>query len=146
MKKPAVKRKKPCRKDWSPHLYRYTVRVLEVVDGDSIKVDFDFGYDRNDREALLRLFNFNSNEMKDKDPEKQAKAVKAQKLLARLCPVGSVLMIVTEYDRNEKFGRFMGWVYNDPTVPAIPENSVNTAMIKSGLASQWDGSGSRPTV
>lgn len=144
MKKPAVRKKKLCRKDWNQHLYRYTVKVLEVTDGDSIKVDFDFGYDLNENEKLLRLFGINTDEMKDEDPAIRLKAVAAQKKLARLCPVGSVLLVVTEYDREEKYGRFMGWVYNNPSQPLIPENSVNMQMVRAGHARVWDGKGPRP--
>lgn len=146
MKKPAVKRNKPCRKDWSQHLYRYTVKVLEVVDGDSIQIDFDFGYDLNEKEKLIRLFGINTDEMKDKDPAIKLKAQAAKKYLARLCPKGSVLLVVTEYDREEKYGRFMGWIYNDPTLPLIKENSVNMQMVKAGHAREWDGKGPRPTT
>lgn len=141
---PTQRKKKPVRRDWNPHLYRYTVQVLEVEDGDSIQVDFDFGYDRNDRKALLRLFGTNSSEMKDKDPAVRLKAEAAKRKLARLCPKGSVLLVVTEYDRNEKYGRFMGWVYNDPALPIVRENSVNMQMVKSGHARLWDGKGLRP--
>lgn len=144
MKKTVVRKKKPCRKDWSEHLYRYTVKVLEVIDGDSIKIDFDFGYDLNENEKLLRLFGINTDEMKDKDPAIQLKAVAAKKKLAKLCPVGSVLLVITEYDREEKYGRFMGWVYNDPSLPLVAENSVNMQMVRAGHARVWDGKGPRP--
>lgn len=141
-KKPRVV--KPCRKDWNQHLYRYTVKVLEVEDGDSIKIDFDFGYDLNVNEKILRLFGVNADEMKDKDPAIRAKAVKAQKYLKKLCPVGSVLLVVTEYDRSEKYGRFMGWVYNNPALPLVQANSVNMQMVRANHARLWDGKGPRP--
>jgi endonuclease YncB( thermonuclease family) len=93
----------------------------------------------------LRLFGLNAPELKT--PEGKI----AQKYLAQLIPIGQKVVILTERDKQEKYGRWLATIMKpmEPSKTASaasvgPGMNVNLALISSGNAKPWDGKGSRP--
>ena len=114
--------------------------VLEVHDGDSVRVRADLGW-RVEIETMVRIDGINAAELST--PAGKA----AQAYLAGILPVGSPVTIVSKklLGSFEKYGRVLGAVTFQPPVrtPAVA-GDVATAMLAAGQAAPWDGSGVKP--
>ena len=81
-------------------MYTYNATVIRVVDGDTVDVTIDLGFDVS-LAARFRLFGLNA-------PEKwtvEGKLSAAR--LSELLPVGSEVVVKSEKDRREKYGRYL---------------------------------------
>jgi len=87
-------------------MYQYYVRKVEnVVDGDTIDVLIDLGFDIL-FSSRVRLAGIDTPESRTKDLKE--KALKDAK---------SVVIKTEKMDSSEKYGRILGWIYvNDDTV------------------------------
>lgn len=131
--------RKTTRKQWEDQVYRYTAEVIEAHDGDTLRVNFDYGFGIIDQNKLLRLAGIQAPELKDPGGKE------ARDYLAKLCKPGSIVLVQTIYDKMEKYGRFFGYVWHMPGYGQLGENSsVNRLMIQAGHAVAWDGKGRRP--
>lgn len=109
-------------------MYHYRAAVLKVVDGDTVHLDCDLGFDIR-REDSFRLAHIDAPEMST--PE----GVAAKQWLAdQLAAMGGVIEITTLKDRREKFGRFLCEIWHsDPPV------MLNLEMIEAGHAVAYEG-------
>lgn len=114
-------------------MWEYRATVVKVVDADTVDLLVDLGL-HVQKKARIRLLGLNAHE---KGTE-QGKAATAW--LRDLLPVGADVVVRTEKDKTEKFGRWLGTV----TLPSRTD-SVNTLLIDAGHAVPWDGKGVRPT-
>jgi micrococcal nuclease len=111
-------------------LYEYRAIVKRWVDADTIVVDIDLGFRHWMHDEHLRLIGINA-------PDKQPAKREATAIANRLCPVGSYVIIRTEKDRQEKFGRWLATV-------TAGERNINELLVQAGAAVPWDGTGVRP--
>lgn len=89
-------------------MYQYKCTILRIVDGDTVDIRVDLGF-RLAMEMRVRLFGINA-------PEMNVPAGKlAKEHLAELMPLGTELIVATEKDRQEKYGRYLGTFYKDGT-------------------------------
>ncbi|HET9132393.1 MAG TPA: thermonuclease family protein [Terriglobia bacterium] len=106
-------------------MYEYTARLLRVVDGDTIYVEVDLGFTIK-MEIELRLEGVNTPEMKTPEgpPAKQV-------TVDWLAQYDS-LIIETEKDKKEKWGRYLAVVW--PPDKSAP--SLNALLIGRGWTYQ----------
>lgn len=88
-------------------MYEYNVRILRVVDGDTVDVDIDLGFGMIYKKQRVRLHGIDTPESRtrDKEEKKYGKAAKAH-LELLLCD--KVRMIC--HDKG-KFGRILGELF-----------------------------------
>ena len=119
----------------------YNFRVTEinrVVDGDTIDVTIDLGFDLYKKERV-RIAGVDTPEKRTKDLEEKALGLDAtywmQKHLEDTIAGDDELTIRTELKGGMgKYGRLLGWLYvGDSTV------SLNEQMIAEGYAWEYDG-------
>jgi len=111
-------------------MYEYYVRKVEnVVDGDTIDVLIDLGFDILFA-SRVRLAGIDTPESRTKDLAEKALGLEAKEYLKKhLKDAKSVVIKTEKMDSSEKYGRILGWVYiNDDTV------SLNDMMINDGYA------------
>ena len=116
-------------------MYEYHVKkVLKVVDGDTIDVDIDLGFNVSYTQRV-RLAGIDTPESRTKDLKEKALGLEVKDYLSKRLKDAKVVIIKTELpDSTEKYGRILGWIYVDG------ENlSVNESMIKEGYAWTYDG-------
>jgi micrococcal nuclease len=113
-------------------MYEYRVKqVLKVVDGDTIDVDIDLGFNISYTQRV-RLAGIDTPESRTKDLAEKKLGLESKKYLADLLKSANQIVIRTEKpDSTEKYGRILGWIFLDGT-----SESVNTALIADGYA--WD--------
>ena len=109
-------------------MYEYTAKVTNVVDGDTIDVDIDLGFDVHIN-TRLRLAGVNCAELNT--PE----GVLARRW-TQYNLLGTTVTIKTDKDKKEKYGRYLAVV----EVPSWSYN-FNDALIKKGYAVAYDGKG-----
>ena len=111
-------------------MYEYYVRKVEnVVDGDTIDVLIDLGFDIL-FQSRVRLAGIDTPESRTKDLKEKALGLESKEYLKKALKDAKSVVIKTEkMDSSEKYGRILGWLYiNGDT------ESVNDKMINDGYA------------
>jgi micrococcal nuclease len=119
----------------------YNFRVIEinrVVDGDTIDVTIDLGFDLYKKERV-RVAGVDTPEKRTKDLEEKALGLDAthwlEERLSEVLNGSDDLVIRTELDGGVgKYGRLLGWLYVGDA-----EVSLNEQMIEEGYAWAYDG-------
>lgn len=116
-------------------MYEYYVKsVNRVVDGDTIDVTIDLGFDilYNSR---VRLAGIDTPESRTRDLEEKAMGLEAKEYLKNRLKIADKIVIKTEkLDSSEKYGRILGWLFVDAET-----TSVNNQMILKGYVWEYDG-------
>jgi micrococcal nuclease len=113
-------------------MYEYRVKqVLRVVDGDTIDVDIDLGFDISFT-SRVRLAGIDTPESRTTDKKEKALGLEVKQRLKDLLSKSSNIVIKTQKpDSTEKYGRILGWLFIDGA-----EKSINEGLIADGYA--WD--------
>jgi micrococcal nuclease len=116
-------------------MYEYRVKkVLKVVDGDTIDVDIDLGFNVSYTQRV-RLAGIDTPESRTKDLKEKALGLESKDYLSKQLKDALTVVIKTEKpDSSEKYGRILGWLYiNEGT------KSLNELMIEQGYAWTYNG-------
>ena len=111
-------------------MYEYYVKKVEnVVDGDTIDVLIDLGFDILFA-SRVRLAGIDTPESRTKDLKEKALGLESKEYLKKhLKDAKSVVIKTEKMNSSEKYGRILGWVYiNGDT------ESLNDKMINDGYA------------
>lgn len=111
-------------------MYEYYVRKVEgVVDGDTVDVLIDLGFDILFA-SRVRLAGIDTPESRTKDLAEKKLGLEAKEYLKyKLKDSKSVKIKTEKMNSSEKYGRILGWLFiDDQTV------SVNEQMIADGYA------------
>jgi len=119
----------------------YNFRVIEinrVVDGDTIDVTIDLGFDLYKKERV-RVAGVDTPEKRTKDPEEKALGYDAtnwlkDKLEGAIAGDDELTVRTELVGGVGKYGRLLGWLYIGDA-----EVSLNEQMIAEGLAWEYDG-------
>ena len=111
-------------------MYEYFVKeVKNVVDGDTIDVVIDLGFDILFA-SRVRLAGIDTPESRTTDKAEKALGIEAKEYLKKQIKDAKSVVIRTEkMDSSEKYGRILGWVYVNGE-----SESLNNKMIKDGYA------------
>lgn len=102
-------------------MYEYRCFVTKVIDGDTVDCIVDVGF-RVSIGMRFRLAGINAPEIGTSD------GVRAKARLAELMPLMSTLVVRTNKDKQEKFGRYLGTFWD------LELHEVNARMIQEGFA------------
>ena len=93
-------------------MYEYFVKeVKNVVDGDTIDVIIDLGFDIL-FSSRVRLAGIDTPESRTTDKAEKALGIEAKEYLKKqLKDAKSVVIRTEKMDSSEKYGRILGWVY-----------------------------------
>jgi micrococcal nuclease len=107
----------------------YVKKVTKIVDGDTIDVDIDLGFDIS-FSSRVRLAGIDTPESRTADKMEKALGIEAKEYLKKSIDAAKTVVIKTEkMDSSEKYGRILGWVFLDGS-----EISINQKMIDDGHA------------
>jgi len=107
----------------------YVKKVSKVVDGDTIDVDIDLGFDIS-FSSRVRLAGIDTPESRTTDKIEKALGLESKEYLKKAIDASKTVVIKTEkMDSSEKYGRILGWVFLDGS-----KVSVNEQMIADGYA------------
>jgi len=111
-------------------MYEYFVKeVKNVVDGDTIDVVIDLGFDILFA-SRVRLAGIDTPESRTTNKAEKTLGLEAKEYLKKhLKDAKSVVIRTEKMDSSEKYGRILGWVYVNGE-----SESVNNKMINDGYA------------
>ena len=107
--------------------YVYEAKVVSVYDGDTIRVDIDLGFNLWLHNEPIRFIGINAPELRG---DSKVEGIKSRDWLASKLQPGTMILLRTEKDAREKYGRYLGTVYLDGV-------NLNEEMINQGLANQY---------
>jgi micrococcal nuclease len=116
-------------------MYEYRIKkVLKVVDGDTIDVDIDLGFNISYTQRV-RLAGIDTPESRTKDAKEKVLGLEVKEKLKKAIDAAKDVVVKTELpDSSEKYGRILGWVYLDGA-----SKSINEQLIEEGYAWRYMG-------
>lgn len=108
----------------------YRANVVDIYDGDTIRVDIDLGFNMSLKNLKVRLSGIDTAEIKSKDEVLKSKALQARDWLRLQC-LGKEIYL--ESNGLDKYGRWLGKVYTKEEI------CLNDELIKLGFALEYDG-------
>ena len=112
-------------------MYDYQCTIVCVVDGDTVDVDIDLGFDTWRRGERIRLYGIDTPECRTRDAEEKAAGLLAKEFVEDALHVGGTYTLTTR--EKGKFGRYLGVIFiSDKT-------SINAALVTEHLAVPYHG-------
>jgi len=87
-------------------MYEYKATIVKVVDGDTVDVDIDLGFDVWLRNQRIRLYGIDTPECRTRNKREKAHGLLAKKYVQKALVVGRTYALTTK--EKGKFGRFLG--------------------------------------
>jgi micrococcal nuclease len=109
-------------------MYEYKAILNRIVDGDTIDVDIDLGFDVKIKQRV-RLYGINTPEVRTKDLKEKQKGIEATEYLRKILP--KEFIIQTILNKRGKYGRVLGIIW-------VNEENINEKMVTEGYATKYD--------
>ena len=123
-------------------MYEYKVKVVRVIDGDTVDVDIDLGFGVWLRKERVRIMGIDTPESRTRDKVEKAFGLASKAKLKELLKNGAILKTQVSKkgeDMKGKFGRILGdFILED-------DRKVTEVLIKEGHAVAYFG-GSKDDV
>lgn len=116
-------------------MYQYRAKILKVVDGGTVEIDIDLGFNVILSRQKIRLAGIDTPESRTSNLEEKARGLLSKKKLSEKLPVGASVTIETfKPDANDdKYGRILGvFILEDGT-------NVNNWMVENNYAVAYAG-------
>jgi len=110
--------------------YKYKAEIIRCVDGDTVDVWVDVGFDMRIKQRL-RLYGIDTPETRTRDPVEKKVGLMAKARVQELLEVGKSYTIWTV--EKGKFGRYLARIYLEE------DNCVNDMLIAEDLAVAYAG-------
>jgi len=111
-------------------MYEYNCKVKRVVDGDTVDVLIDLGFDIA-YASRVRLYGIDTPESRTRDKDEKARGLISKDFLKSWLDKGSVV-IRTRKDKKGKFGRILGEM-------VVDDININELMIEEHHAVKYHG-------
>ena len=115
-------------------MYEYKVTIDRIIDGDTVDVDIDLGFDVVLTKKRVRLYGIDTPESRTRDKEEKVRGLLSKSFLQLQCPVGSYVKLIS-HDIG-KFGRILGELFEYNTDNEV---SINQVMCDEGFAVPYFG-------
>ena len=113
-------------------MYEYGCKVTRVVDGDTIDVDLDLGFDIIYK-CRVRLYGIDTPESRTRNKDEKVRGKLAAKFLQDAINNGNHVILQTQLkDSKGKFGRVLASV-------VVDEININQQMVTNHLAVRYEG-------
>ena len=96
-------------------MYEYRVTILKVIDGDTVDVDIDLGFNVWVRKERVRIMGIDTPESRTSDKTEKIFGIAAKERLKQLLGETAILAtsVVNGEDAKGKFGRILGDFYTE---------------------------------
>ena len=113
-------------------MHEYKVKIRRIVDGDTVDVDIDLGFDMILSKQRIRLYGIDTPESRTRDKEEKFYGKLSAKFLKEQCKNSSEIFLKTYLDKKGKFGRILGELIVDGV-------NINKMMIEKYMAVEYHG-------
>lgn len=111
-------------------MYEYNCEVKRIVDGDTVDVVIDLGFDIH-YSSRVRLYGIDTPESRTRNKDEKVRGLMSKKYLTDALSKGQVV-IKTHKDKKGKFGRVLGEMY-------VADKNINLMMVDDNLAVKYKG-------
>ena len=87
-------------------MHEYSCVITKIIDGDTVDVDIDLGFDCWLRKQRIRLYGIDTPESRTRDKQEKRYGLAAKKFVMDFIPVGSSAILKTK--EKGKYGRYLG--------------------------------------
>ena len=120
-----------CHAQWNK-MYEYKAKIRRIVDGDTVDVDIDLGFDMILSKQRIRLYGIDAPESRTRDKEEKFYGKLANQFLKDQCKKGSSITLRTYLDKKGKYGRILGEIIVDDV-------NINQLMVEQHMAVEYHG-------
>ena len=114
-------------------MYEYRCKIVKIIDGDTVDVDIDLGFNSWIHNERVRLDGVDAPESRTSDKIEKFFGLLAKQQLEQVLPVGSSQILqTTSVSSTEKFGRTLGFF-------KLNDSSVNNWLIENSYAVAYQG-------
>ena len=113
-------------------MHEYKVKIRRIVDGDTVDVDIDLGFDMILSKQRMRLYGIDTPESRTRDKEEKFYGKLSAKFLKEQCKNSSEIFLKTYLDKKGKFGRILGELI-------VEGVNINKMMIEKYMAVEYYG-------
>ena len=113
-------------------MHEYKVKIRRIVDGDTIDVDIDLGFNMILSKQRIRLYGIDTPESRTRDKEEKFYGKLSAKFLKEQCKNSSEIFLKTYLDKKGKFGRILGELI-------VEGVNINKMMIEKYMAVEYHG-------
>jgi len=120
----------------------YGAQVLKVIDGDTIDLMIDLGFDIHHK-IRVRLYGVNTPESRTKDAAEKEMGLKAKSFTKDWLDRHRWVFVNTIPDKNDKYGRILARIYSSDQINDAKTACLNTDIIQAGFAREYYGVGDK---
>ena len=113
-------------------MHEYKVKIRRIVDGDTIDVDIDLGFNMILSKQRIRLYGIDTPESRTRYKEEKFYGKLSAKFLKEQCKNSSEIFLKTYLDKKGKFGRILGELI-------VEGVNINKMMIEKYMAVEYHG-------
>ena len=114
-------------------MYEYRCKVIKVIDGDTVDVDIDLGFDIVLKDERVRIMGIDTPESRPRDKVEKKFGLASKKYLKDNIAIAKDVVCKTHVrDARGKFGRVLGEIWCDGT-------NMNKQMIEENMAVAYYG-------
>jgi len=110
--------------------YTYKFEFDRAYDGDTAFGYIDLGF-KMKMYRSIRFLGIDTEEMRDKDPERKLRAYAARDRVIELCENAKQVYVRTERDKSGKYGRLLGWLIVEDADGVM--TNVNELLVEEGF-------------
>ena len=111
-------------------MYEYNCEVTRIVDGDTVDVIIDLGFDISYK-SRVRLYGIDTPESRTRNKDEKVRGLMSKQYLVDELSKGQVV-IKTYKDKKGKFGRVLGEMY-------VGDKNINLMMVDDHMAVEYKG-------
>jgi micrococcal nuclease len=120
----------------------YGAEVLNVVDGDTVDLRIDLGFDIHHK-IRVRLYGVNAPESRTSNKQEKVLGLKAKQFTKDWLSGHKWVFVNTIPDKNDKYGRILARIYSSQDIADPLTACLNTDIIQSGFAREYFGVGDK---
>ena len=117
-------------------MYTYKCKVIKIIDGDTIDVDIQLGFNVILNKQRVRLNGIDTPESRTRDLEEKARGLLSKSFLKDLTPIGSTITLQSL--KRGKFGRILGVIWKEGDDWTF-DDTINQLMINNHHAVPYKG-------
>jgi len=112
-------------------MYEFQCKIARVVDGDTVDVDIDLGFDTWRLGERIRLYGIDTPECRTRNATEKKAGLAAKDCVKRRLQQGRTYVLTTK--KKGKFGRYLG------VIKLEDGTSINAELVKENLAVAYHG-------
>lgn len=112
-------------------MYEYKAKCIKVIDGDTIDVDIDLGFNTH-FQTRVRLAGIDTPELRAVNPLERQAAQQIRNYVKAAIEGRDIILKTYKDPSEDKYGRYLAMVY-------INEQNMNNSLVEMKYAKEYDG-------